>query len=342
MLLLQRTADAVPMAYDGFDYPNDSAPLEDKNGGFGWDGPWRLFGRELAGVFTHSQDDTSLSHPMIPFTPEGDRVLAVGPADGGGNNNQIDRDLAETFDMESDGTLYASFLFAKSGSDASSGDNQELDLLGTGGSLRVGSTSGDEFWMGQNFGGGLFSQPADSAITFGDTYFIVLRIQASASADDLFSMSVFDQTESVPSIPPDTWDADYVVANPLTDIASVRFWIGTTATGSHDELRIGPTWQDVVPNENLLLGDFNDSGEIDPGDFQILSENVFLGTTYEEGDINFSGNVDLTDFAIFREIYLSAGFAMGNTVPEPTAVTLLGVGCCLALLAPGRTRRWCR
>lgn len=331
-VVLGRYAEALPWAYDGFDYANDGSPLTGQDGGYGWAGPWSEAGSGAGDQFTLSQDDVSLTLPNLPFQPAGDRVLAAGPGSGG-NNNTITRPLASTLDLGVDGTYYASFLMQKSGSASSSGDNQELDLVSGGAqTIRLGSTSGDRFWLGA-------SSNNFEDIVFGETYFVVVRVDASASSDDQLNMIVYDTSETPDAVEPGVYDATYTFAS-SAEIDSARFWIGTNASGAFDELRLGGTWDDVTSfDPNFELGDFDFVDGITPADYQILSDNLYTGTTYAEGDFDLSGLVDLTDFALFRDAYLAAGGSLDALgIPEPASVVLGGIAC-LVLAGVGRPAR---
>jgi hypothetical protein len=334
----------VPSVYDGFNYANDGSPLNGQVGGYGWAGPWNETGPagNTSFEFTLSQTETSLDLPMLPFEPAGDRVLAAGPADGSGNTHRISRPTAGSFDLGADGTFFASFLMLKSGSASTGSDNQELVLLsGTSQTIRLGSTSTDLFWLG-------VSSNTFDPVTFGSTYFVVLRVESVASGSDTLSMSVFDATESVPLTEPVSYDRTHTFSSTAT-INGVQFWIGTNASGAYDEVRLGSTWADVTSiNPNFTLGDFNLMDGITTADYHILRDNLYTGTTYEQGDMNFSGLVDLTDFALFREAYQNLGFSVadldGPSVPEPAAAVLLGVaGVVFAASARRRgNAKWAR
>jgi hypothetical protein len=311
--------------YDGFNYANDGSPLSGQTGGYGWAGPWNETGSGAGNEFTLSQNETSLDLPNLPFEPVGDRVLALGPG-GTSNNNRVSRPLSNSFSLAQDGTLYASFLFSKGaagGSPPPANNNQELVFLsGTAQALRLGSTSGNLFWVGAT------TQTAGS-IALGETYFLVVRIDALAGANDSIKMLIYDSTESVPVADPLVYDQMHSFGSNAT-LDGLQFHIGNNASGVFDELRLGSTWADVTSaNPNFILGDFDGLNGITIADYHILRTNLYSGTTYEQGDMNASGLVDLTDFALFRQAYTSQGFAASDlddlSVPEPAAVALLSL-----------------
>lgn len=327
--ILAGEVHGIPSVYDGFDYANDGSPLSGQEGGYGWSGAWTEAGDGAGDNFTLTQAETSLDLPMLPFDPVGDSVIAAGPGSGS-NNNTITRSMAGGFDLGIDQTFYASYLMVKSGSASSSSDNMEMDMM-SGGSrtLRLGSTSSDLFWLGT-------SSNQIGPITFDDTYFVVVKVEAVESGDDVASMIVFDSTESIPGTDPGAFDATYNFSSSAT-INGAQLWIGTNASGMYDELRFGSTWQDVTSvNPNFLLGDFDLMDGITLTDYQTLSDNMYTGTTYEQGDMNFSGLVDLADFALFREAYVAQGGSLSDlgivSVPEPSTAMLVGLASVAAIL----------
>jgi hypothetical protein len=263
VLLGQTTASwGALLSFEGFDYPNQgSALLNGKTGGTGWGGPWAFSGVSATNNagFNLSQDDVSLNTSAYPFSPIGDRVLAAGLGSGA-NSAQADRLLANPFDLGVEGNvLYASFLFRKDTGPATSSDNMEFTFLanlGTGTPavpIRVGSTSAERFFV---FDGG--SVPASATfenITLGQTYFVILKVEAHAgTTPNVYSVVTYTTGETVPTTEPAVWEGvrNASVSNAMLD--GVRLWIGTVTTGQFDEVRIGNTWQSVaaVPEPTTL------------------------------------------------------------------------------------------
>ena len=72
--------------------------------------------------------------------------------------------------------------------------------------------------------------------------------------------------------------------------------------------------------------DFDDNGNIGLGDFSLFT--AAYGSTDLLYDLDQNGNVGLGDFSIFTAWYGSQvpGGEMGETVPEPVTLALLGIG----------------
>ncbi|MCA9239350.1 MAG: hypothetical protein KDA37_04085 [Planctomycetales bacterium] len=329
--LLGSIAWAAPLAYEGFDYPNDSSATAGLTGGFGWapEG-WIDTDNDFAKL---SSDDVSLGSTAFPFPPVGDRIISLGGGAGGEGARIL---AAPLLDATTNGVFYASFLIRKESDGGTSSDNVEVDFgSGFGAAaqtIRFGSTSGDELFL--RFGA---TNGGAGAFPLGETLFGVLRVTTSDTLNDVVEVNVYGASDTVPTIEPATWALSAASDQSLV-FDSVRVAFGNNASGAFDELRIGATWEDVAVSEStFILGDFNMADGVTPADYRILSDNLFTGTTYEQGSIDFNGFVDLTDFAIFREIYLNAGFTInGPPAPEPAAGLMLLAGCVCAVLAPRR------
>ena len=82
------------------------------------------------------------------------------------------------------------------------------------------------------------------------------------------------------------------------------------------------------------LGDFNLNRLVDGTDLSILAANFGAAAGYDGGDTNGDNTIDGTDLSILSSTF---GFAQTAAIPEPIAVSLLGVGG-LGLLRRRRRR----
>lgn len=86
-----------------------------------------------------------------------------------------------------------------------------------------------------------------------------------------------------------------------------------------------------------LQGDFDESGAIDEGDFQILAMNLgahlVSDVRHSDGDFDLNGSVNLHDFRAFKGAFPGV-VAAATGVPEPTSVVLvvLATGALLPLV----------
>jgi hypothetical protein len=318
-LLTASPASAIVVAYDGFDYPNSSPLLHNRAGGFGWTEGWMDNDQDYNDTLT--QDDTSIMSAAFPFTPVGDRLSIphVGEAI---------RSMGANFNMTQDGvTFFGSLLMNKTVDIGTANEAVEFRLIsnlsGTE-AFRLGFGSTELLFMDS----GAVSTSGTETLVIGDPYFFVFKIVSSAAGNDEFYASVFGPTDTVPATEPVTWDVSHTEAvNHIYN--GVRFQTGSSVAGSeYDEIRIGQTWADVAVGTSFILGDFNNSGGIDPGDLASLVNGLYVGGSYAEGDIDLNGIVDLRDYNIFRPIFLNAGFSadIGPAVPEPAAYVLFVLG----------------
>ncbi|HEY3393537.1 MAG TPA: LamG-like jellyroll fold domain-containing protein [Lacipirellulaceae bacterium] len=94
-----------------------------------------------------------------------------------------------------------------------------------------------------------------------------------------------------------------------------------------------------------VAGDINQDGQVNQQDYLIWAENVGLDNgfgigdpgTLLLGDADQSGQIDLRDFQIINQGALAAGSSLSTSVPEPASLVVLLSG--LALMASGRGGR---
>ena len=328
-LLIASPAAAIVVAYEGFNYPNSSPLLHNRAGGFGWIEGWMDNDQDYNNVL--SQDDMSISLATFPFAPIGDRLVIPH----GGEANRL---MGANFNMTQDNvTFYGSLLMTKTADIGTSGEAVEFRLISnltTTDAFRFGFGSDEKLFLGAGANSGT------EVLTIGTPYFFVFKVVSSATGSDQFFASTFGPSEPVPATEPVSWDVSYSEAvNHIYN--GVRLTTGGSVAGSeYDEIRIGNTWADVAVGGAFVLGDFNSSGVIDPGDLTNLVNGLYVGNTYAQGDIDLNGVVDLRDYNIFRPIYLGAGFAAAESpaVPEPTVFGLVALAV-LGVSIIGRSRR---
>jgi hypothetical protein len=254
------TAQATLFEYDPFDYSGSTLPGQ--NGGTGWSGAWTTTGTSAANSL--SADGVSLSYPMTwesPLTPlsaSGSRVMT------GGVGASTYRLFSQTIPLNVDGTVaYVSAMFRKNAANggAVNNDNVLLEFTDNLGNRRWGvgiEGTGDKPWINANGSG-----TAATAVTPGDTYFLVAKIVSSASGLDTAYLKVYGvgYGSQVPVAEPTTWDATATETTAaILDRVRVRIDAGNTvsAPGEVDEIRIGSSWLDVVtvpePSSMALLG----------------------------------------------------------------------------------------
>lgn len=249
-MAFMNTAQASLFDYDPFDYSGSTLPGQ--SGGTGWNGAWFTTSGQQAN--TLSADGLSLSYPMswesplTPLTSSGSHVRTGGTV----GNASTSRLLSHTIPLNVDGSVtYASALFTKNAADGGgvSSDNVLLEFTDSLGNRRWGfgiEGTGDKPWINANGSG-----TAATAVTPGQTYFMVAKIVSSASGSDTAYLKVYGGSydSQVSFAEPTTWDATVSTSTgAILDRIRLRIDSGNTvsAPGEVDEIRIGSSWQDVV------------------------------------------------------------------------------------------------
>ena len=127
-----------------------------------------------------------------------------------------------------------SFLLRKTDSGVGANRNVEMSLNAGSGTqvVRFGSTSSN---AGPNanesrffFGGVGGTQTSTIPVTYGESYFIVLKGVPAAAGNDQFLAATYDSAETVPLTEPGAWDITYSVGLGNT-IDQIRPTLGTSA-----------------------------------------------------------------------------------------------------------------
>lgn len=167
----------------------------------------------------------------------------------------------------------------------------------------------------------------------GVTHLMVLKVQLSTVANSDTVSLILDPTSSTePDLPNNT--ATGFNFN-LGSIGSASFGNGAGPTTVFDEIRVGTTFLDVIP-ELPLPGDTNGDGFVDIVDFNSIVAHLNLtGQSTLNGDVagadgkqGADGKVDLRDIQLWRKNRsdlppgAGAGSLAGAGVPEPTSLVL--------------------
>jgi hypothetical protein len=240
------TSQAALVVYDGFNYSGTG--LAAQNGGTGWSGPWfntATTDNSLSNDGVSLQYPLSFEPPLIAPTPSGSHVKT------GGVTASSSRLLAETIPLNVDGTVrFVSALFRKNvANGATTADNVLLEFTDSSANRRWGfgiEGAGDKPWLNANGS----TSPA-TAVTVGDTYFMVAKIVSSAAGADQAFLKVFGTGygTQVPAAEPTTWDATLTeITGAILDRIRIRIDNGNSlaSPGEIDEIRIGSSWADVV------------------------------------------------------------------------------------------------
>ena len=228
LALTAQPAQAVLIAYEGFDYATGS--LYGQNGGTGWSsGNWTS---SASGTITTQA--TSLTYETLPVT--GNKVY-VQPIS---QTTRSLRELGTTF-----GTIgssaYVSVLM-----NYEAGTRFFALSLYNGGTERayMGKPSGGGFWRLQS--GGVFENTAVTA-TSNQTFFLVMKADYISSNRTDYSLWVDPALGGSESTPLETITvANNLGFNTISLGAGFNGGADTTATGWFDEVRVGTTWESVT------------------------------------------------------------------------------------------------
>lgn len=167
----------------------------------------------------------------------------------------------------------------------------------------------------------------------------------SEGAHSIFIDGVFDRTVEWPSF----GDSDPQPLNNTSVGGILRAAPSHWVTGIIDDVAM---WNEVLPGPSIsaladgskdplsaldvLLGDFNNDGEISDLDYDILVSNFRDEGTFADGDINGDGFINLVDFGAFLDAADAAGVSVPQAVPEPTGLGWLLSAIVFGLLARKR------
>ncbi len=236
------SVQAAPVAYDGFEQYSAGA-LSGASGGTGWSANWATDGAYM-GVAA-----ASLSYTGGAITING------GARAGQANDPRDYQDIAHRQFATQTGTLYFSFLY-NAVSNWEGNDFLQFmlnnDTVNTNsGSIGDLSTSNARFGARIGMGNGGGTTDSGTNITPGTTYFLVGKISKTGvgHATDYDQMDLFINPTTLTE--PGTTDATKVADSGITTLSyfSMRANSIDSSNGvvQFDELRIGTTYADVIP-----------------------------------------------------------------------------------------------
>lgn len=131
--------------------------------------------------------------------------------------------------------------------------------------------------------------------------------------------------------------ADISNEQPATDDEPASYFVDTFDLGlTEGHISGGLAWGDaalLANTTNGILGDVNQDGTVDLGDYHAWNNNVgtsLLGLTgferLEAGDANLDGTVDLLDFHAIKD-----NLAPGVSIPEPSTMALIALSGVVAM-----------
>lgn len=256
LLIFTSVANAELLMYEGFEY--DSTVLAENDGGFGFNSGWAYWASapDLTGSSNLTLNpDVSLEIDSLPLitrggcieVPEGENGLGARFL-GGRFGVEIDLDVNQEY--------YISYLFRRN--DEVDGNSKEwvavkLHSMGVDSYsdfLTIGTSSDESIYL-DGIGGNVSTGPNE--LQFNTTYLFVVKIVANHRLEPAQSDQVFLKIYG----PDDTVDLndseiEWTLVtghdeynNTVADFLSIN---GGSSTGyAIDEIRIGTTWQDVVP-----------------------------------------------------------------------------------------------
>ncbi len=240
VLAIGVSSEATLLAYEGFEYSAGDS-LSGKDGGTGWDGSWGSGDKYT--VVTNS-----LEMPNLPFATTGGS--AVG-------NSSVNRSFSG-IDFSQEGTYYASFIMKRTGWESSDGGGEWFDFhfrTTDPTDIAMAGISSDEKFEARIPPAA--TRKAGSAAS-EDPYFIVAKFVTHSNTADEVYVQGYSTTSTIELSEPASWMVTAAPTNLDLAVGQITLWAGTDGDdgngpyqASIDEIRIGETWEDVVPDENL-------------------------------------------------------------------------------------------
>ena len=235
-----RQSNAADIAYDGFNYTPVGSVITGQSGGgsFGWSDAWS---GATSAPFTIGAG--SLTSPVLAMPVSGN-MLTTGIS---GSNKDTHRDLSAV--VGTPGTTdYISFLMRPDGTVGQGFDDGHFGLVltGTSGSVYVGKPGAASPTPGlydiETLGGSGAVSTSVAAVS-GQTELFVVKADFTAG-NDTFSLYINPTSSSATPL---------AVKNDIGIGTLTTLFVGGPGAFSFDELRIGTTFPNVVPEPSSIV-----------------------------------------------------------------------------------------
>lgn len=230
------SSEATLLVYEGFDYPVGSLNGQGVAGD-GWVGAW-------SSSANYDVVTSSLAMANLPFVSTGGSIIGHNTANRAFNG----------VDFAQEGVYYVSYIVQRTGWGATDGGGEAFDFhLRTTSYARaaaVGISSSETF---ETIELGNAVRAGDAATT--NSYFLVAKVVTHATAADEIFLKAYSTADTVDISEATSWTVtgDTEECDLLSNM--ITLWAGTDddADGLYqaaiDEIRIGTTWGDVVPEQ---------------------------------------------------------------------------------------------
>ena len=255
--MLTGVAGASVVFYEPFDYP--VGELNGQGGdelGFAAGSTYgnkNEIGRVVEGSLSY---DGITFEGGTPFTPVGNRE-ENGYHRYGDLTRSVNDTVADLMDFGKDRTFYVSMLVERH-----AWGPQNRWVFGTEGGSFFGIGLFSDLWLYMPKDSGFPSYTKIcSSPAYNQPYFIVIKVETSATGDDIGYVAVYTTGDTVPADEPTTWTKTLTTN---CSKAVINFLLHVDRNdlpanlGAGDEIRVGESWQDVTvvpePATLVLLG----------------------------------------------------------------------------------------
>ncbi|MCO8123730.1 FecR family protein [Stieleria sp. TO1_6] len=237
------------ICYEGFDYP--PGLLRRTDAGQGWTGPWHPHTDESKQPVAVIRQGQYLSG--LPWLISRSKTYCVAPS-----ASVSARLLADPISLDVDRDVFVSFLMRRQrlGPHGQTGGGAGISWHATK-DLRpeVGHLGSEHlvFALSADMNDNLTASTGTGRYNGGvklrnsGNYFVVVKLMLRQSGPDNLVAKIFTQDDAPQITEPPQWDSEGHPFHHQGYLRKLQFWCGADAVAAFDELRIGTTWESVVP-----------------------------------------------------------------------------------------------